>query len=211
MIAIITENEDVSLVCTTSLLRLQQLSSRREDIALDVHFVPTLLDALNIGRGDYIVAVDAQCGFPAEFVFGVVESKHKAVAGVYPLPRVDWERVTKTLGSGSKEPMEHAGNVYNLTPEVSGMHRYLEVKKVEELRVLAIATSVLKNMQCDKYGDKYLYCHESVHNNAYQNPTQTLARKLPKDVRLMADIEAPCVLSAPAQFAGCIGMRGFVR
>lgn len=215
VLAIVSKTDDVSLACTTSLLRLQQHAARREDIALDVHIVGDLLEALNIGRGDYIVTIDAQCGFPVEFIFGLLDSGHKVVAGVYPLPRVDWDRVKKTLESESKEPLGHSGNVYNLTPVLGGgLQRYAPVKEVKELRVLAIATSVLAEMAgpCNSFGDgKYLYCHDSVYEDVFQNPYQTLVRKLPSDVRVMADLDMPCVLSAPAQFAGCVGMRGFVR
>lgn len=212
VLAIITKTEDVSLACTTSLLRLQQHAARREDVVLDVHIVPELNDALNLVTGDYVVAIDAQCGFSPEFVFGAVNSKHPAVAGVYPLPKVDWDRVKKVLHSDSKEPLCHAGNVYNLTPAVATMQRYLPVAKVEELRVLALKTSAIKDLMgpSTSYAEntKHLVCHDAVYDDTFHNCYQTLFHKLP---HMVADVEAPCVMSAPAQFAGCVGMRGSVR
>lgn len=213
VLAIVTKTEDVSLACTTSLLRLQQQAARRDDIILDVHIVPEVNDALNLVTGDYVVAIDAQCGFPPEFVFGVVECKHSAVAGVYPLPKVDWDRVSKVLHSEvSTEPLHHAGNVYNLTPAVASMQRYVPVKHVRELRVLALKTQVIKDLMgpSTSYADntKHLVCHDAVYDDTFHNVYQTLFRKIPQ---IVADVEAPCVLSAPAQFAGCVGMRASVR
>jgi hypothetical protein len=214
VLAIVTKTEDVSLACTTSLLRLQQQAARREDIVLDVHIVPELNDALNLVSGDYVIAIDAQCGFTPEFVFGVVESEHSAVAGVYPLPKVDWARVKKVLHSdSSKEPLNHAGNVYNLTPAVSTMRRYVPVTKVEELRVLALKSSLIKDLMgpSTSYAGntKHLLCHDSVYDDAFHNCYQTFFRKISQ--LLVADVEAPCMMSAPAQFAGCVGMRASVR
>ena len=52
ILAVVTQTEDVSLQCTTSLLRLQQAAARRPDVHLDIHIVSTLLEALNINPGD---------------------------------------------------------------------------------------------------------------------------------------------------------------
>jgi hypothetical protein len=214
VLAIVTKTEDVSLICTTSLLRLQQQAFRREDITLNVHIVPDLNDALNlVSYGDYIMIVDAQCGFTPDFVFGVVDSGHQAVAGVYPLPKIDWDRVSKVLYSeDSKEPLNHAGNIYNLTPAVATMQRYVPVHTVQELRVLVLKTSLIRDLMgpSTSYADntKHLICHDAVYNDTFHNVYQTLFHKLPL---VVADVEAPCVLSAPAQFTGCVGMRTSLR
>ncbi len=220
VIAIITPNDDISLACTTSMLRLQQVTGRRTDVRLDVCIVPTFLEALNtfgdLADGDYVVAIDATVGIPPDFVLGVLDSKHPVVAGVYPLGTINWDRVGKVLRDPhDQEPINHAGNVYNVTPSGAGaLQRYVAVSKVLELKVVAIAASKLREMagpdisyeHSDK--TKYLFAHDSVFENAYQNPYQTFARKVGD---IVVDLESPCILSAPAQFAGCVGMRQTLR
>jgi len=218
VLAIVTPADELSLVCTTSLLRLQQMAARRGDVLLDVHIVPTFLEALNTyARGDYLAVLDANVGAPPEFVFGVLDSPaaaaHPLIAGVYPLPRVDWERVSKTAKDpAATEPLSHAGNVYNVTPGAATLaHRYAPVTALAELRALVVDCRVLARMAgpdisyVENGATKYLFAHESVWENSRQNEYQTFARKSGESV--VADLEAPCVLAAPAQFAGCVGMR----
>ena len=216
VLAVVTITDELSLSCTTSLLKLQQVAALRGDIKLDVHIVHSFLEALNaFTTGDYIVVMDGNTGVSPEFVFGILETKHLAIAGVYPLPRVDWERVTKVLNDpNATEPLNHAGNVYNVVP-VPGqsLGRYVPIKDVTELKVLALDCSVLKKMAGPDIsydgGKGFLFAHESVYEDMYQNAYQTFARKL--GVEIVADLEAPCTLAAPAQFAGVIGMRTTVR
>ena len=218
VLAIVTNDQDITLMCTTSLLRLQQVAARRGDCLLDVRIVATFLEALNtFEAGDFVVIVDGACGVPPEFVLGVLDAPHEAIAGVYPLPKIDWDRVSKTLETpGASEPLQHAGNVYNLEPAQGPLKRYVPVKTVRDLKVLALSSKVLRQMAgpSNSYlaedGSKhYLFTHDSVFENALQNQYQTLARRLP--VPLVADLELPCVMTGPAQFAGCVGMRGSVR
>ena len=216
VLAIVTAADEISLACTTSLLRLQQMAARRGDVLLDVHIVPTFLEALNTyARGDYLAVLDANIGAPPEFVFGVLEPgvDAKLIAGVYPLPRVDWERVSKTAKDpAATEPLSHAGNVYNVTPGAATLaHRYVPVTALTELRALIVDCRVLQRMAgpdisyVDGGATKFLFTHDSVWENSRQNEYQTFARKSGETV--VADLEAPCVLAAPAQFAGCVGMR----
>lgn len=220
VLAVVTTTDDISLACTTSLLRLQQLAARR-NVALDVHVVGSFLEALNTHEhGDFVVAMDAACGVPPEFVFGLLDSKdHPVIAGVYPLAKVDWDRVGRVLADPlATEPLSHAGNVYNVTPSPGpGLHRYVPIKDVSELRVLGVSSAILAAMAgphlsyTDSDGnDKTLFAYESVLDGAYQNPWQTFARLL-GSTPIVADLEAPCVFAAPAQFAGCVGMRSVLR
>jgi hypothetical protein len=216
LLAIITHQDELSLVCTTSLLRLQQVAGRRDDVLLDVHLVPTFLDALNTySKGDYVFIVDGTIGVPPEFVFNAIASDHDVVAGVYPLPKVDWDRVAKVLGdAASTEPLNHAGNTYNVTPAPgrSGVSRYVPVREVKELKVLCLKSSVLEKLAGPEtsYDKGHLFTYDSVFDNAFSNVYQTLARKLGIE-SIMADLDCPCVCAGPAQFAGCVGMRGSIR
>ena len=216
VIAIVTENEEMSLACVTNLLRLQQRAAQRGN-PLTVNMVPTLLEALNSDShdADYLFVVDCNVGMSPEFVFGVLDGTHDAVAGVYPLPKIDWSRITRVLADpDATEPIEHAVNVYNLTPVARNrMQRYVPVKDVRELRALAISFDLVRAIEGDEYEDdggakRKLYARESVVDGVLLNKYQTFARKIPS---LVADLEAPCTLNAPAMFAGCVGYRGYVR
>jgi hypothetical protein len=221
VLAVITTTDELSLACTTSLLKLQQIAAQRSDLALDVHLVTSFLEALNTYvRGDVVIMIDGAVGIPHEFVLGVLDSSHAVVAGVYPTARVDWDRVAKVLHDPSAtEPLHHAGNVYNVTPDPGrGLVRYVPIRDVTELKVLAIKSSVLQAMAGPDIsydiqdGTAYLFTHESVFENKLQNVYQTLTRKLKdKGIHIVADLDAPCTLAAPAQFAGCVGMRSAVR
>lgn len=216
VLAIITHCDELSLVCTTSLLRLQQHAARRDDISLDVHLVPTFLDALNTyDKGDFVFVLDGTIGVSPDFLFHAIASGKDVVAGVYPLPRVDWERVERVLRDDSAtEPLNYAGNVYNLTPAPrgGGMATYANVKDVKELKVMCLKSSVLEKLAGPdtSYDKGHLFTHDSVYFDQLQNEYQTLARKIGLE-NIMADLERPCTCAGPAQFAGCVGMRGSVR
>lgn len=222
VVAIVTGNDELSLACMTSLLRLQQQQSTRgRQCQLDVHIVPTFLSALNLfDKGDYIVVLDGAAGVPPEFVFGVIDSGQDAVAGVYPLPRIDWDRVETAVKNGNEsEPVNHAGLTYNVTPTTGPVRyglRYVPIDEVNELKVVAIASHVLRRMagpdlsyEDDDGVRRYLFAHDSVFDNRFHNQFQTFARRLP--VPLVADLEAPCIMTGPAQFAGCVGARKTLR
>jgi hypothetical protein len=207
VVAIVTtESEEISTACVTSMLRLQQQAAQHGN-ALTVTIVPSFLEALNsnLNGAEYLFVVNGNVGVPPEFFFGVFASGHDAVAGVYPLPKIDWTRVTRVLADeDASEPLAHAGNVYNLTP-VAGrtLRRYVPVKNVQELRVVAISSKALESVVADAYGEHgehKLYAHDSVIDGKLHNPYQTFAHKLDAQVcaTLVADLEAPCSLSAPA-------------
>jgi hypothetical protein len=215
VLAIITHCDELSLVCTTSLLRLQQQAARRGDLTLDVHLVPTLLDALNTyDKGDFVFVLDGTIGVSPDFVFQAIASGKDAVAGVYPLPHVDWERVERVLRDDSAtESLKYAGNVYNLTPAPGrGMTAYANVKDVKELKVMCLKSSVLEKLAGPdtSYDTGHLFTHDSVYFDTLHNQYQTLARKIGLE-NIVADLEHPCMCAGPAQFAGCVGMRGSVR
>lgn len=223
----IVANDDVTLQCTSCLMQLQQEAVARQVCVLDLHVVTTFLDALNLyDKGQYLVIMDGKCGVPPEFVFGFVTGNHAAVAGVYPLPVIDWDKVAVAVSLAAHtsnpptESVQHAGNVYNVMPSNGGFARYLPVdmESVHELRVLGLSTEVLKNMagphnefKTPHGQTRYLFAYDSVFDGKYRNPYQTFARLLPSDVRLVADVQEQCMFTGPAQFAGCVGMRGYVR
>lgn len=220
LFSVITHNDDISLQCATSLLKLQQLAARRQDIVLDFHILNSVGDALNLyNTGDYLCIVDGQNGFSAEFIFGAVDHKHAAVLGVYPLPQVDWERVkARVQDETATETVGNAGNVYNLVPAEAAMGRYIPVKSVRECKVMCLQCDVIKNMVGDhtkttKNGKEFHILHfESSADGAFNTPDQTFFRALQRYTHvILADIEEQCTYSGNAQFSGCVGQRGFIR
>jgi hypothetical protein len=193
---------------------LQQQAARRNDVSLDVHLVSTFLDALNAyDKGDYLFVLDGTIGVSPDFLFRAIASEHPVVAGVYPLPRVDWDRVERILRDDTAtEPLNYAGNVYNLTPAPRGMAAYAHVKDVKELKVMCLKSSVLEKLAGPEtsYDTGHLFTYDSVSFDKLNNAYQTLARKIGLE-NIVADLERPCTCAGPAQFAGCVGMRGSVR
>jgi hypothetical protein len=216
VLAVVTKTEEISLQCTTSLLRLQQAIATKKDLVLDFNIVTSFLDALNLHtKGDFLVIIDQQCSCSVEFVLGGLQ--HPAVVGVYPLGQVNWKRIETRINTpGATEPLRHAGNVYNIIPAQASLSRYLPVQSVVESKVLMIKSEEIAKITGPhtEYTDaqgvrKDLLAHPSVFENTLQNEYQTFIRKL--QCPLVADVQEQCTLSANAQFAGCVGQRGFVR
>ena len=224
--AIVTPNEDVCLQCATSLLRLQQTAARKPDIHLDIHFVSSFLDALNVVSVEdnkWLIIVDASCGIPDQFVYHAIESGKDMVLGVYPLARVDWNRVSTRLNCDETdtEPLAHAGNVYNVTPKSAAYNRYVTVADAEETKIMCVSTAALRKISGPhtsfvQPNSGHLFTHDSVNVkdgiSQRSNVYQTIVRKfLDHGLSVVADIENQCTNSGNAQFAGCVGLRGFVR
>lgn len=226
MLAVVSPTKEVSIACQTSLLRLQGAAAQRADLRLEITLEASFNDALNAPTAaDWVVVVDWCTGFPPEFVFGLLESAAAGaglVAGVYPLPTVDWERVGRVLGVGggaaraSREPIAHAGNVYNVVLENTFEGRYAPVAEARELGVLAVAKDVLEAVASPAISytapdgkTRYLYAHASVFEDALQTDHQTFVRRAARP--LLADTACPCSLSGPAQFAGSASHRTRLR
>jgi hypothetical protein len=217
--AVVTHTDELSLQCTTSLLKLQQLAARRADLMMDFHIMNSVGDALNMySKGDYVVIVDGRNGFSADFIFGAIEAGHKAVYGVYPLPQVDWERVkARVQNENATESLAHAGNVYNIVPQESSMSRYVPIKSIKESKVMILQAAVIESMvgehtKTTKNGSEFHILHfESSSDNLLLNPDQTFFKSLQGHCTVLADLQEQCTVSGSAQFAGCVGQRGFVR
>ena len=216
ILAVVTQTEDVSLQCTTSLLRLQQAAARRPDVHLDIHIVSTLLEALNINPSDnqWLVIVDGTCGVPDAFVFQAIAADKDMVLGIYPLPRVDWDRISAYLSAKSNEPVEHTGNVYNIKPRNVLYSRYVAVDTVNDAKIMCISLAALKSLSGPHTAgnNMHLYTHDAIFGGRFYTPYQTLVKKFQDtNLSVVADVENQCTISGNAQFAGCVGARGFVR
>ena len=112
----------------------------------------------------------------------------------------------------TKEPLSHAGNVYNLVPASGPVGRYVAVESVQELKALCIRSSVLRDLAGPdtSHAGGHLFAYDAVFDDTLHNVYQTLARRIGLR-NIVADLEAQCTHAGPAQFAGCVGLRGSVR
>lgn len=213
IVAIVTGTDDISLQCTTSLLKLQQHAAQKA-IKIDFHIVKTYHDALNMyTRCDYLAVIEGQCGFSPTMVLHAIETEQSAVYGVYPLGKVDWTRVDTRLKNPSGEPLGHAGNVYNIVPKASSLSRYVPIDSVKDSKVMILKSTVIDAMTGPhtSTNNGHILWYDSSFENTYQTPPQTFFRLLSQHTPVMADTHEQCTLSANAEFSGCVGQRGFIR
>lgn len=212
---------DVTLTTAISLLRLQtRLMAHPERIQADVHFVNDFNDALNAvrrteGAQGGLIA-EGSIGFDTDFLLRAMDRPAaEVVAGVYPLPVVDWQRVaTRPQG---EEPA-FWGNVYSVktsgvTDPATG---YLEAEAAgTSLGLVWVRASVLADivtrhpdiMTTD--GTVGAFARDGVYDGV---ETTAYDRFLTLyGGRLLADPAAGATSSGPTEFGGCVGARSVLR
>ena len=191
LLAVVTRDQ-CSLGFAISMLRLQSALRGAPGIHATVELVSSVSDAVQLAADikdiDAVVAVESQLSFPAGFVLNALVAPSPFVVGVYPLPRLDWERVAaKARAPG--EDMRYKGNVYNIDPATAKhqSQRYLGVStaalgavvlKAEALCALAKAEVTTDEGLCAAWGKT-----------------------------ILADLENQCSNSGPMEFTGCVGLR----
>lgn len=196
LLAIITTpSAGCSLGFAVSMLRLQMALVSAPNMQAVVHVAPTIREAISAaiedGSFDAVVAVSAALGFPASFVLRGLVAPSPFVAGVYPLPAIDWDRVV-SRASDPSEKTRFKGNRYNIdaaaaTPAPSAPG-YLAVKSADLGAVVlkreafeAVAGADDAGM-CEAWG---------------------------KDI--LVDLDAQCTNMGPVDFTGCVGYRTVLR
>jgi len=212
---VVDDRSEVSLMCSISLLRLQQaaLVSR---FRCDIFFVTSLDEALNTlwrhesAKGALIVR--GTMGFDPAFVTGAVASDAPVVVAPYPLPRVDWERVAT---QPADESPAHWGNVYSV--ELKGgpcRGGYVKASKAE-LGVAWVAKSVVTHIVARQPelvtadGARAALATPGVYDGVYVNEHERFLGLYGGEV--WADINHPATNSGPTQFVGCVGHRSVLR
>lgn len=212
---------DVTLTAAISLLRLQtQLMAHPERIQADVHFVHDFNAALNVvhrsegAQGGLIF--EGGIGFDAAFLLRAMERPAaQVVAGVYPLPVIDWARVA-SRPQGEEPSMW--GNVYSVktTGATDPGTGYLEAEaKDAALGLVWVRTSALADIVTRHPGimtaDRSVaaFARDGVYDGV---ETTAYSRFLALyGGRLLADPEAGATSSGPAEFGGCVGARSVLR
>lgn len=222
LLCIVTNNRhDVSLMCAVSMLRLQtRLISHPTPLAADIHFVSTFDDALNVllyhPKAVGMLVVEGCMGMPAEFLTTAMASSDPVVVGTYPLPVIDWDRVTRRGSGGGDEPMEHSGNVYNVTPIPGATLRedgYVQVGPDAKLGVAWIRKSVVEDIvrrhpevlgtETASLGCPGVY--GGVRMDAHRRFLSLWGGAV------VADTRHGMTSSGPTEFGGCVGTRAVLR
>lgn len=204
-------------MCAVSLLRMQtMLMTSADPIRADMHFVSTLDDALNCLRANKdavgALMVEGGIGFDPSFGLEAMKSGMPLVAGVYPLPVVDWERV-KT--QPANEVPQHWGNVYNVKPAGSpGPNGYLPVTDAA-LGVVWVSADVVRSIESrhpeivTADGSSAAFARAGVYAGVRREAHERFLDLWAGPV--YADPNRQCSSSGPAEFGGCVGARTVLR
>ena len=198
-----TNGHVCSLGFAVSMLRLQTaLFGAPTPIQAVLEIVPSLRDAVDLAAKDEtinaLVAVSSNISFPAAFVLRALVSRHPFVAGIYPLPLIDWGRVkSKSQGDdvASTEKMAFRGNVYNLDASkakfVGGGYLELAPKDVEPGAVVL--------------------SREAAEAIAKRAPSTDAEVPAAWGRPVHADVEHQCANFGSVEFMGCVGTRAVLR
>lgn len=215
---VVDSRKEVSLMCSISLLRLQQdIMTQGLPVRTDIHFVATLDEALNVlhsaadAKGMFVVR--GTMGFESAFVLSALASELPLVVATYPLPTVDWERV-KT--QPATESAKNWGNTYSVKG-LGGTMRpggYVQASEAH-LGAAWVAKSVVTDLVArtpsvvTKQGDRASFAAAGVYDGQYLTEDQRFLSLYGGEV--WADIQRPATSSGPTEFAGCVGARAVLR
>lgn len=187
-----------SLGFAVSMLRLQTALLSAPGLQVTVAPVRTTADALARARDeqfDALACIASNVAFPATFVLRGLVAPEPFVAGVYPLPTVDWERVTAKAASPGEE-MRFKGCVYNVdaaTAKPSTAPGYMTVADAG-LRAVVLKKEAIEALAA-KVGEG-------------TSDTDVCAA-WGRDI--LIDLDSQCATTGTAEFTGCVGMRTVLR
>lgn len=199
LLAIITTpSAGCSLGFAVSMLRLQMALVTAPNMQAVVHVAPSIREAIGAavddGAFDAVVAVSASLGFPTSFVLRGLVASSPFVAGIYPLPVIDWDRVV-SRATDTAEKTRFKGNTYNIdaaaakpAPSAPG---YLAVTRA------GLGAVVLKKEAFDALAQ------------ADAKTDDDLCEAWGKDI--VVDLDSQCTNMGPMDFTGCVGYRTVLR
>lgn len=218
LLAVITDKRpEASLGFAVSLLKFQ-VAIAHTTLHTDLHHFDTVDDALNAfatSEHTHLFVVGSTIAFDAELVLRALEAGHPFVAGLYPLPGYDWERVKQAAASA---PDAHAdadrlrllATTHNL--EVSDdAAEYGAVCGVRELGVFVISRDVVDALTASapRHESGWLLFAPGVHEGTYESAERRLLRMWNGPVK--ADLARLCGSFGAVEFAGTISARTVVR
>lgn len=191
LLAIVSDGS-CSIMHAVSLMNLQTaVRGAGGGVQLTIALATDVRHAAELGEQaecDAVVAVRSTLAFSPGLVLRALVSPHPFVAGIYPLPRIDWQRV-QAKAADTAEATRFKGNVYNLDARrarhaangylaVESMQLGAVVLKKEAMRAVAACGAARDEDVCAAWG-------ADIH----------------------ADLDNQCTLLGPAEFAGCVGLR----
>jgi len=196
LLAVVGDLGTCSLGFAVSMLRLQAtLQNSPVAIHAMMETVPSVRAAIDVAHKDpeikALVAIRSTLSFPVGFVLNALSSGKPFTAGVYPLPKIDWERVKAKVGSN--ESPAFRGNVYNVDPSKAKSVS----KGVMEVTDIEPGAVVLTREALDVVHAKAPKTDEDV-PSAWGRV-------------IHADLDQQCANFGPAEFFGCVGMRTVLR
>ena len=216
---VVDDRSEVSLMCSISLLRLQQAvltAPEGRRFRSDIFFVRTLDEALNqLRRHDAAsgaLIVRGTMGFDPAFAIDAAAGDAPVAVAPYPLPVVDWDRV-KTQPEG--EPPAHWGNVYNVELQRGPCRGGLVRASKAELGVAWVAKSVVTDIVARRPelvtadGSRAALAVAGVYDGTYLAEHERFLQLYGGDV--WVDINHPATSSGPTEFLGCVGHRSVLR
>lgn len=178
------------------LMRLQAALLSSKGVQAVVELLPSVKAAAAQAREggyDAAVALATDVAFPPSFVTRALEVDAPFVAGVYPLPRLDWGRV-KARADDEREATRFKGNTYNVDAASARptVHTgYLAVRSA------GLSAVVLKKEAIEALAG----CPES--------SDAALCEAWGRDI--LVDLEHQCATMGPLEFMGCVGLRATTK
>lgn len=193
LLAVVTDSGTCSLGCVASMVRLQSALMTVKGLSAAVCVVGSVAEAASVavreGGFDAVVAARSTVTFPVPLVTQGLMAPGQFVCGVYPLPDIDWRRVE----AGGDEAARFRGNAYSIDPA--------------KARVLSDSGYA----EVDRAGLGAVIMHRA----AFEAVARGCARPDARDDEvcaawgrpLLIDLDHPCAVLGPAEFAGCVARR----
>lgn len=184
-------NGTSSLGFGVSMLRLQTALLSAPGLQVTLSMAPSLPDAVtraSEGTFDALVAISSSVAFPPSFVLRGLVAPEPFVAGVHPLPAIDWDRVVAKAGVPG-EDMRFKGMQYNVDPagaKPSAAPGYMAVPSAG-LRAVVLRSEAIQAL-VGKTGTD-----------------EELCTSWGKDI--LVDMDNQCAITGPLEFTGCVGFR----
>lgn len=189
---------ECSLGFAVSMLRLQTaLASAPIQIQAVLHVVPSVCDVLKVMADDSsfraAVCVNSDITFPAGLILRALSTGQPYVTGVYPLPRLDWERIKEKAATKTVESAQFWGNTYNVDASKAKFlgGGYIEVDRADPGVVVLTRDAA-----------------EAIHA---KKPASDADIPRAWGKAILADIDHGCSSFGSMDFFGCVGMRNALR
>ena len=187
-----------SLGFAVSMLRLQTaMHGAPTPLQAVLEVVPSLVAAVDLAARDTsfeaVVAISSHLSFSPSFVLRALTSGKPFVAGVYPLPRLDWDRVTAKAASHEKP--EFRGNVYN----------------VDAAKARFLGGGLMEVPAEGVEPGAVVLTREAVEAVATKTPATDDQVPVAWGRPIVVDVDQQCANFGPVEFFGCVGMRTVLR